>query len=252
MCGITGYLEGTAPTPDGVLEAMTTALVHRGPDGHGYHRDPGLALGHRRLSIVDLDGGAQPMGNEDGTVQVVFNGEIYNHAALRRELAERGHVFRTRSDTEVLVHLYEEVGERLVERLNGMFAFAIWDRKERRLVLARDRLGIKPLYYALVGERLVFGSELKAILAHPAVPRRIDVTALSDYLSFLYVPSPKTIFRDIFKLPPAHTLAIDAGQLAARRPPTLRRYWRPCFDSADGMPEAEAREALSAILRTSV
>lgn len=252
MCGIAGYLDGTDRTGPGVLEAMTTTLVHRGPDGEGFFRGPGVGLGHRRLSIVDLAGGAQPLGNEDGAVQVVFNGEIYNHLDLRRDLEERGHVFRTHADTEVLVHLYEEDGPRLVERLNGMFAFALWDSRRRRLLLARDRIGIKPLYYTVTGGRLVFGSELKALLRHPAVPRRLDPTALSDYLSFLYVPAPKTIFQDVRKLPAAHVLTVDVRQLAAGEQGLLQRYWEPRFTSDFPGDEAAAREALRALLTTSV
>lgn len=248
MCGIAGYFDGQALTPPGILQAMTRTLVHRGPDGEGYHVEDGVGLGHRRLSIVDLGGGAQPMANEDGTIHVVFNGEIYNHLELRTDLMDRGHVFRTRSDTEVLVHLYEEEGERLVERLNGMFAFAIHDARRRRLVLARDRLGIKPLYYALRGDRLVFGSELKAILVHPDVPRRLDMTALSDYLSFLYVPAPKTIFQDIFKLLPGHTLVMEPAT-----PPRVRCYWRPRFDpDPGGRTLEETVEELRSLLTTSV
>ncbi|MBN2492759.1 MAG: asparagine synthase (glutamine-hydrolyzing) [Planctomycetes bacterium] len=252
MCGIAGYLDGGAPTPRGVLAAMTATLVHRGPDGEGTLEGDGVGLGHRRLSIVDLAGGAQPMANEDGSVAVVFNGEIYNHLELRRELEARGHVFRTRADTEVLVHLYEERGERLVEALNGIFAFAIWDRKARRLLLARDHLGVKPLYYALCGERLIFGSELKAVIAHPGVPRRLDPTALSDYLSFLYVPAPKSIYRDIWKLPPAHTLVVDRAGLAASARPVPRRYWEARFAPEPGAAEPAAREALRAVLTAAV
>jgi len=254
MCGIAGFLEIGEPTSRPVLETMTRTLVHRGPDGEGYFHDAaaGIGLGHRRLSIIDLVGGAQPLANEDGSVRVVYNGEIYNHLELRRDLEARGHAFRTRTDTEVLVHLYEEHGDRLVERLNGMFAFAIWDGKRRRLLLARDRIGIKPLYYARLAGRLVFGSELKAILEHPAVPRRLDPTALSDFLAFLYVPAPKSIFRDVFKLPPAHTLTLDAGALAAGHPPVLRCYWRPRFEPDPDVEEAEAKEALAALLTASV
>lgn len=252
MCGIAGYLEVGEPSAAGVLEAMIRTLVHRGPDGEGVFRSDGVGLGHRRLSIVDLAGGAQPLGNEDGRVQVVFNGEIYNHAEIRAELEAAGHCFRTAADTEVLVHLYEEMGERLVERLNGMFAFAIWDARNRRLLLGRDRLGIKPLYWSRVGGRILFGSELKALLAHPAAPRRLDPTALSDYLSFLYVPAPKTIFRDVYKLAPAHTLVIDAERLASGHAPELRRYWAPRFTPELGRSEPEAREALHALLTSTV
>ncbi len=253
MCGIAGYFDGpraraTAPTAPGVLVAMTNTIAHRGPDGEGHLEEDGVGLGHRRLSIVDLAGGAQPMGNEDGAVQVVFNGEIYNHADLRPRLEAKGHRFRTNSDTEVLVHLWEEHGPAMVEQLNGMFAFAIWDSRSQTLFLARDRLGIKPLYYAWIGGRLVFGSELKAILAHPAVPRELDPTSLSDYLSFLYVPAPRSIFKNVFKLPPAHTLVLRRGDA-----PQVRRYWQPVFDRDlhTSNPDAMAEE-LRALLTTCV
>lgn len=230
MCGIAGYFDGPrsraeAPTAPGVLVSMTDTLEHRGPDGEGHYERDGVGLGHRRLSIVDLAGGAQPMGNEDGAVQVVFNGEIYNHRELRPALEAKGHRFRTTSDTEVLVHLWEEHGPPMVEHLNGMFAFAIWDARSETLFLARDRLGIKPVYWSWLGDRLVFGSELKAVLAHPAVPRVLDPTSLSDYLSFLYVPAPRSIFRDVQKLPPAHTLVLRRGDA-----PVVRRYWHARFD----------------------
>src|SRR4051812_31677280 len=186
MCGIAGvlYAERDRPADPAVLKAMGDAIAHRGPDAEGFWAEPGLGLVHRRLSIIDLAGGDQPIGNEDGSVQVVFNGEIYNFLELRGWLEGRGHRFRTHSDTEVLVHLYEEHGEHLVERLRGMFAFALWDRPRRSLLLARDRLGIKPLYFYRDAEKLVFGSELKAILAHPGVPRAVDLEALEDYLAF--------------------------------------------------------------------
>src|SRR5919109_4533077 len=182
MCGIAGilYFDCQRPVEPSILKAMGDSLAHRGPDAEGFWAEPGLGLVHRRLSIIDLAGGDQPIGNEDGSVQVVFNGEIYNFAELRAGLEARGHRFRTRSDTEVLVHLYEEEGERLVGRLRGMFAFALWDGTRRRLVLARDRVGIKPLYVYRDAEKLLFGSELKAILAHPGVERTIDVSGLED------------------------------------------------------------------------
>src|SRR5436305_10928423 len=186
MCGIAGvlYADPGRPADREVLRAMGGAIADRGPDGEGYWAEPGVGLVHRRLSIIDLEGGGQPLGNEDGSVQVVFNGEIYNFQELRAGLEAKGHRFRTRSDTEVLVHLYEEHGDRLVDRLRGMFAFALWDRRRRRLVLARDRLGIKPLYLYRDADKLLFGSELKAILAHPGVAGAVDPAALEDYLTF--------------------------------------------------------------------
>jgi asparagine synthase (glutamine-hydrolysing) len=224
MCGIAGvlYADPARPLDLGILQAMGRSIAHRGPDAEGFWTDPGLGLVHRRLSIIDLAGGDQPLGNEDGSVQVVFNGEIYNFQELRSGLEARGHRFRTRSDTEVLVHLYEEEGERLVERLRGMFAFALWDRTKRRLLLARDRLGIKPLYYYRDSEKLVFGSEIKSILQHPGVERKIDVGALESYLAFGMVPGERSIFRDMRKLPAAHVLMVQPGSPDAHP----RRYWQ--------------------------
>src|SRR6266478_1391473 len=181
MCGFAGILDlSGAPAPERsvILKRMTRTLVHRGPDDEGYFVDEFVGLGHRRLSIIDLEGGRQPMGNEDGSVWVVCNGEIYNHADLRNVLAKKGHAFRTRSDTETIVHAYEEWGSDCLEHLRGMFAFMLWDRPRRRLFLARDRIGKKPLYYAHVGETLVVGSEIKALLAFPGLDRTLDVEAL--------------------------------------------------------------------------
>jgi asparagine synthase (glutamine-hydrolysing) len=221
---------------------MGDRLAHRGPDAQGLWTQPGVGLVHRRLSIIDLDGGDQPIGNEDGSVQVVFNGEIYNFEFLRADLQARGHRFHTRSDTEVLVHLYEEEGDRLVDRLRGMFAFALWDAGHRRLVLARDRLGIKPLYLYRDAEKLVFASELKAILAHPGVPRTLDTAALEDYLAFGMVPGAASIFRGIEKLPPAHVLTAGPDDLG-RAP---RRYWRLNLEPDHRPSSAEWQEAIRA------
>ncbi|MCI0684583.1 MAG: asparagine synthase (glutamine-hydrolyzing) [Gemmataceae bacterium] len=224
MCGIAGVLfaDAARPVPGDILRAMGDRIAHRGPDAAGFWSEPGIGLVHRRLSIIDLAGGDQPIANEDGSIQVVFNGEIYNFQQLRSDLEARGHRFRTRSDTEVLVHLYEEEGERLVERLRGMFAFALWDRRERRLLLARDRLGIKPLYVYRDADKLLFGSELKAILAYPGVRPRLRPAALEDYLTFGMVPGQTTIFEQMEKLPPAHTLVARADRLDQ----APRRYWR--------------------------
>ncbi|HZY88419.1 MAG TPA: asparagine synthase (glutamine-hydrolyzing) [Gemmataceae bacterium] len=244
MCGIAGvlYADPGRPADRAVLTAMGGAIAHRGPDGEGYWAEPGVGLVHRRLSIIDLGGGAQPLGNEDGSVQVVFNGEIYNFQELRAGLEARGHRFRTYSDTEVLVHLYEEEGEGLVGRLRGMFAFALWDRRRRRLLLARDRVGIKPLYVYRDAEKLLFGSEIKALLAHPGVARAIDVAGLEDYLAFGMVPGAGSIFRGVEKLPPAHVLVATAAALDGRP----RRYWRLRFEPDDRPTAEEWQEAVRA------
>ena len=220
MCGITGIFDRSGAAPDRALLArMTEALAHRGPDGAGYFVHEAAALGHRRLSIIDVEGGAQPMGNEDGSVQVVFNGEIYNFVELRKELVELGHTFRTRSDTEVIVHAYEQWGDRLVERLNGMFAFALYDLAARRLLLARDHLGIKPLYYTTIGTQFVFASEIKALLKHEGLRREVDPEALAELFTFRYVPSPKSLIRSVFKLPPGHVMRVS------RHGVDVERYW---------------------------
>jgi asparagine synthase (glutamine-hydrolysing) len=250
MCGIAGvwYADRERPAERAVLQAMGDALAHRGPDAWGFWAEPGVGLVHRRLSIIDLEAGDQPLGNEDGRIQVVFNGEIYNFEALRADLEAKGHRFTTRSDTEVLVHLYEEEGERLVERLRGMFAFALWDGRERRLLLARDRVGIKPLYVYRDEAKLVFGSELKAILAHPGITRDLDVAALEEYLAFGIVPGPRSIFRRIEKLPPAHVLTVGTS-LGKAQP---RRYWQLRIEP-DPRPTAEEwQEAIRAKLTETV
>ncbi len=225
MCGICGIVDRSGPVEPGVLEAVTDTLRHRGPDDEGYHLAPGdggtpaVGLGFRRLAIIDLETGNQPLQSEDGAVLLVFNGEIYNFRELRRELEERGHRFATSGDAEVIVHLYEEVGADCVHRLNGMFAFAVWDARSRTLFCARDRLGKKPLYYTATPERILFASELKALLRHPACPRELDRDALSMYLAAEYVPSPHTILRGVAKLPAAHRLTWREGETR------VERYW---------------------------
>jgi asparagine synthase (glutamine-hydrolysing) len=219
---------------------MGDSIAHRGPDAEGFWQEPGIGLAHRRLSIIDLAGGDQPIANEDGSVLVVFNGEIYNYHKLRSALIDKGHQFKTQSDTEVLVHLYEEEGERLVERLRGMFAFALWDRKRRRLLLARDRLGIKPLYIYRDSEKLLFGSELKAILAYPGVNTTLDPAALEDFLAYGMVPGQTSIFRQIQKVPPAHVCFVNAEHLNL----DLRRYWKLRFDPDPRPTPAEWQEAI--------
>ena len=223
ICGIYEYGRSSGSVTGGLVLAMRDTMVHRGPDGAGTWVSPDrrVGLGHRRLSIVDLSAaGHNPMTNETGDVWIVFNGEIYNHARLRPRLEALGHVYRSRTDTETLIHLYEEEGDDLVHRLEGMFAFGIWDERRRRLLLARDRLGVKPLYYATVNGRLLFASEIKALLEHPDVSRDIDETALYHYLTFLTTPAPRTLFAGISKLPPGHLLTCDASGRIDVRP-----YW---------------------------
>ncbi len=251
MCGICGVAGGSSDSRD-LVRRMCSALAHRGPDDEGSIHLDGVTLGVRRLSIIDLEGGHQPIHNEDSTVWVIQNGEIYNHLELREQLTVAGHSFSTQSDTEVLVHGYEQWGEGMLERLNGMFAFVLLDRPRGLLFLARDRMGIKPLHYAIDGRRLVFASELKALLCDPALRRGIDPVALDQYLAFEYVPSPGCIVRGISKLPPAHSLIWSMADGAHR----LRRYWTP--DLAAGEREVRARsldehcEELQAVLRESV
>jgi asparagine synthase (glutamine-hydrolysing) len=244
MCGIAGiiYVEASRPIEPGILRQIAATLAHRGPDAEGVWTGPGVGLAHRRLSIIDLTGGDQPLGNEDGSIQVVFNGEIYNYRELKRELEQKGHRFRTNSDTEVLVHLYEEVGDELVHRLRGMFAFALWDGRRQRLLLARDRVGLKPLYYYRDHEKLLFGSEIKAILAWPGVDRGIDAEALEDYLTFGMIPGERSIFRGIRKLPPGHVLSVSRTDFAA----APRRFWQLQAEPDESLTVAEWIEAVRA------
>src|SRR5262245_5810164 len=223
MCGIVGIagLNPLEPVDETRLKIMRDVLRHRGPDGEGLWTEGAVGLGFRRLAIIDVQGGAQPMPNEDGSVWVVFNGEIYNHAKLRPWLEARGHQYRTRADTETIVHLYEEEGERCVEKLQGMFAFAIWDRARQRLLLARDRLGIKPLYYALTDRELVFASEIKAILASGAVAPALNRAIVPEFLANRYVAGPETFFTGVRKLLPGRTLTWSLRDGLAER-----RYWR--------------------------
>src|SRR5437899_3012480 len=210
MCGIVGWHGGQDAEQDSVLlKSMLSALVHRGPDDEGQYMDAPVALGVRRLSIIDVQGGHQPIPSEDRTVWAVLNGEIYNFQELRAELEAKGHVFATRSDTEVIVHGYEEWGDECVARLNGIFGLAVWDARRRRVLLARDHFGVKPLYYYDDGRRLTWASEIKALLVDPTTPRRVDLDALDLYLTFRFVPSPRTMFAGIRKLPPGHRLIKD-------------------------------------------
>src|ERR671913_1178966 len=250
MCGIAGKLTWdprAAIDPD-LLGAMTDAVRHRGPDADGFYFGDGVGLGHRRLSIIDLSTGDQPLGNEDGSILTVFNGEIYNFAEVRAELLAHGHRFRTGSDTEVIVHGYEQWGKRCVEKFRGMFAFAVWDAPARRLLLARDRVGVKPLYYAeLPGRGVVFGSELKSLLEDPDVPREWRPEAIDAFLTLLYIPAPATIYRGIHKLEPGHVLVAEKGSIRTSR------YWDLEFTGdGDARREEEYLEELDALLRESV
>ena len=230
MCGISGIFDRAGePVNKELLERMTSAIQHRGPDGQGYFVHGGIGVGHRRLSIIDVEGGSQPISNEDGTLQVVFNGEIYNYIELREELLAFGHRFKTLSDTEVIVHAYEQWGNDCVNRFNGMFAFAIVNILENTLFLARDHLGIKPLYYVLIGNQLLFASEIKALVQHPNCPREVDVDSLAELFTFRYVPSPKTMFKGVFKLPPGHRMQVSMNAMKVERfwnwVPQLRTQW---------------------------
>ena len=251
MCGIAGKLNNdrNKQVEAGIVRAMCQTIVHRGPDDEGIYVDGPVGLGMRRLSIIDIAGGHQPISNEDGTVWVVFNGEIYNYRELRPNLEARGHRFATNSDTETIVHLYEEYGPDFVHHLRGMFAIALWDKARETLVLVRDRLGIKPLYYAALSDRLVFGSELKALLAD-GVSREIDRQALNDYLAYNYVPGPRTIFSAVKKLQPGHRLIARRGHV------TVESYWRPepAAESTRGRTEPVAYyvERLTELLKESV
>ncbi len=230
MCGICGVfnLSSDLPAPDaGLLRSMVGALRHRGPDENGGYHDAAVALGHSRLSIIDLQGGAQPMSNEDGSVWVVFNGEIYNYVELAEELRGFGHRFRTRSDTEVIVHAFEQWGEACLERFNGQFAIALWDRRARRLTLARDRVGIRPLYFTEAGGRLLFASEIKALLQDPAVPRAFDPVGMAQVFTFWAPVAPRTVLAGISQLRPGSVMTVEPGA-----GPTLRTYWRPTFAPA--------------------
>src|SRR5215470_6974827 len=244
MCGICGVVSANGSLDPERVARMSATLVHRGPDSAGEFADGTVALAARRLSIIDLETGDQPVANEDGTLHVVQNGELYNYRELRRELERAGHTFRTQGDTEVLLHLYEQHGDGFAERLRGMFAVAIWDAPRRRLVLARDRFGIKPLYYRHVDGELAFASELRAL------PRgEVDLEALEAFLAFNSIPAPLTIFREARKLPPGHLLFWDDGE------PGLERFARPAPAQLERLrddDEAELIEELRARLRDSV
>jgi asparagine synthase (glutamine-hydrolysing) len=251
MCGIAGIVDlvGSAEPDRTALRRMTDAILHRGPDAGGEHFEPGAALGHRRLSIIDVATGQQPLTNEDGRVVVTYNGEIYNFRELVVELEKLGHVFRTRSDTEVIVHAWEEWGRACVTRFNGMFAFAVWDSRTRELFLARDRIGKKPLYYTLLPDgRLAFASELKALLTLSALRSELEPTAVEDYLAFGYVPDPRTVLRGVWRLPPATTLVARVGAPL----PAPQVYWDLTPDGGGQVDEATLEPELLDRLRHAV
>jgi asparagine synthase (glutamine-hydrolysing) len=249
MCGIIGFvnLDRQKTADPQIARRMAGAIIHRGPDDEGFYSGGPVAMGMRRLSIIDLAGGHQPISNEDGSVWVVFNGEIYNYQELRQHLLERGHQLKTNSDTETIVHLYEEYGDELVQHLNGMFGFALWDERRRRLLVARDRMGEKPLYFTQTPEALVFASELKALVEHPSVERRINLLALRKYLQYEFVPSPHTMLEGIQKLLPAHRLIFEGGRWRTER------YWQLSYDGQRlKISEDEAAEEVHRRLREAV
>jgi asparagine synthase (glutamine-hydrolysing) len=248
MCGICGIVNFSASEPvDGhLVQRMNDRQAHRGPDDQGYFIEENVGLGHRRLSIIDLSGGKQPMFNEDGSVVVVFNGEIYNYADLTGDLIAKGHRFATRSDTETIVHAYEQYGEDCMRDFRGMFAFAIWDRKRRRLFLVRDRLGIKPVYYYAGKDFFLFASEIKSLLEHPRVPREVDRKAVDLYLELRYVPGPLTMFKDIFKLQPGHWMSVEDGRI------TIKKYWDLRYPNAAQKSEQDQLTEFEHLLEESV
>ena len=252
MCGIAGIFDTRSEEtpPAELIRRMTDAILHRGPDESGIHCEPGLALGHRRLSIIDIASGQQPLFNEERSAAIVFNGEVYNFGELRPELEALGFRFQTHSDTEVILRAWEAWGPDCVQRLRGMFAFAIWDQKRRHLFVARDRLGIKPLYYALLPNgHFVFGSELKALLPHPQLPRARDPQAIEEYFAYGYIPEPRTIFSGVRKLAPGHTLLIEKGQTQL---PRTNQYWDIPFGDNGVTSQDTAEQELIERLREAV
>lgn len=245
MCGIAGFADKTGVTEQALTDMMD-AIVHRGPDGSGQYLDDTVALGHRRLSIIDLEGGRQPMENEDGSIVCIFNGEIYNYQPLKEELEKAGHTFATHSDTEVLVHGYEQWGEEMLNRLRGMFSFAIWEKKTKKLFCARDFFGIKPFYYYEKDGLLLFGSEIKSFLKHPKFEKKLNRSQLELYLTFQYSPGESTFFEGVKKLLPAHCLTWENGKT------TIRRYWQPEFEPQQGKTLEEWETEIEAVMKNSV
>jgi len=253
MCGIAGIIDLRQRRPERrVVERMCRALAHRGPDDEGYWLEGCAALGQRRLSIIDLSQGHQPLSNEDGSIWVTFNGEIYNYQELRARLMARGHRFTTHCDTEVIVHAYEEYGAACVHHFRGMFAFAVWDTSRSKLFIARDRVGKKPLFYLEADGEFLFASELQALLANPAVRRVMDPTAIDDYLSLGYVPAPKTAFMGIRKLPPAHHLTLSVPKNREPAQTVVARYWQLAYGPKLDLSDAEAKAGLLEVLTKSV
>ena len=253
MCGIAGILhfDGSKNRPDAnLIRRMTDVLTHRGPDDSGIWSDNSVGFGHRRLSIIDLSKhGRQPMSNEDGSIQITYNGELYNFLDLKKRfsLVERGHKFQSRTDTEVLVHLFEEIGLEMLSELNGMYAFAIWDARKKELHLVRDRYGIKPLFYTKQNDRFIFASEIKAVLQDDKVPRRVNLQALHDFLTFDYIPGEQTAFEGIYEVPPSHVLTVNsAGQIK------LRKFWQPSYQIDESISETEASQTAFELMEQAV
>ena len=247
ICGFTGEVLDENENREAVLRRMTDVITHRGPDSSGFYLGDGIAMGFRRLSIIDItESGDQPIYNEDKTLVLTFNGEIYNYRPLREELLAKGHTFRTQTDSEVLVHGFEEWGPGLLNRLRGMFGFAIWNTKEKSLFLARDFFGIKPLHYSMQDGRFLYGSEIKSLLAFPGFRKKFNARALDRYISFEYMPPPETFFEDVFLLPPAHYLVLKDGKIE------ITRYWEPKFRPEEGMTEEEAVQAIADVFEDSV
>ena len=245
MCGFVGFT-GHLVGGDEILKNMMDTIIHRGPDSAGTHIDSDVSLGFRRLSIIDLDSGTQPMYNETNDIVIVFNGEIYNYQELKKDLIEKGHVFRNNSDTETLIHSYEEYGEAMLDRLRGMFAFVIWDGKKKKLFAARDFFGIKPFYYAIVDGQLVFASEIKSILEYTPYKKEINPLALENYLTFQYSVLPETVFKGIYKLMPSHCLTFENGEL------TIRRYWEPVFEPDENVTLEELTDKIDDAMQASI
>ena len=239
MCGFVGYIDGGDTLRDeGVLHSMADAIRHRGPDDADYYMDGTIALGFRRLSIIDLEGGRQPIRNEDGTKVLVFNGEIYNFQALREDLLQKGHQFTTRTDSETILHGYEEYGKGILQKLRGMFAFVIWDKEKKELFGARDIFGIKPFYYYHDGKTFLFGSEIKSFLSHPGFHKELDEEKIPEYLSYEYIPYENTIFKNVFKLPGAHCFTYKDGKL------NVERYYRIQYNIEEDKPLEYWEEAI--------